>query len=468
MVANNQFHSCLDSVIDQALNRYHVPGLALGVVSKNEVLIAKGYGAADVATSTPVTTQTIFSVGSCTKSITAYIIHRLVASQRIGWDDLVRDYLPNFSLATPNIANQITIRDLIAHRTGVFRHDAIWVLNPACMKNLIGTVRNLSSDYGLRNTYLYNNMMYGVAGLLIEAVTGQSWESLARSVLTEMGIEELSFNGNSVKSARKAAKPYAFLDGSITQVDYMDLVGILPAGALNTNVLGLLNWAGRQLTSHSECDINFIKESQTIHMPFEVPLTDQPYSRLDGYGLGWFIGKYRENKLVTHGGAVNGFNADVSMLPEQQLAVVALTNSSNTGRFAITEIRDFIFDNLLGLQTELNEQVLPPTSSSTEASPSSITNPHNFEGAYTNPAYGTVRIQAENGQLHINYGVMESTLTHQYGHRFTANVSQLRMYGAPEEVEVSFYMGDASDTRAQVHIGFEGFRGYPPIIFTNQ
>ncbi|HEY4831008.1 MAG TPA: serine hydrolase domain-containing protein, partial [Waddliaceae bacterium] len=173
--------SDIDSIVNDILESFNIPGIAIGVVADNEVVFCRGYGNRDQNQGFPATENTLFTIGSCTKAFTAFILGQLVDEGKIGWDDPIIKYIPEFSLLDHDRSSQVTIRDVLAHRTGVARHDAVWYFSKHSRENVLNVLPHLEMSCGLREEYQYNNLMYSVAGIVIERVTQQTWEQALSS-----------------------------------------------------------------------------------------------------------------------------------------------------------------------------------------------------------------------------------------------------------------------------------------------
>ncbi len=184
----------LPHVVDEIMHRWDVPGVALAVVYEGEVVFVGGFGVRDLAGQEPVTANTIFSAASTTKAFTAVAMGMLVDEGTVNLDHPVRAHLPDFAVQNDQASAELTIRDLLAHRTGMRRHDAVWYRSEASRDELISRLEYLSLTSGIREKFFYNNLMYMVAGRVVGKVSGGTWEEfVAGQIFEPLGMERSGF-----------------------------------------------------------------------------------------------------------------------------------------------------------------------------------------------------------------------------------------------------------------------------------
>ena len=182
-VVNEVIHQRLakvDSTMNQALETLRIPGMAIGVIVDGKVVFMKGYGVRNISDPSPVTENTLFAIGSCSKAFTTFALGQLVDEGRLAWDDPVIKYLPEFRLKDLHATHHLTIRDLVTHRSGLPRHDLAWYNSTFSRAEILNKLPHLEPTYDIREKFQYNNFMYGVAGLLIERVSGKTWEEFVQ------------------------------------------------------------------------------------------------------------------------------------------------------------------------------------------------------------------------------------------------------------------------------------------------
>jgi CubicO group peptidase (beta-lactamase class C family) len=166
----------IEAEINKILKDNHAAGVAVAVVEKNKVIFAKGFGYRDVENKLPVTANTQFAIGSCTKAFTASVLGILQKEKSIDFDKPVTTYLPDLKFYTSDLTNHITLRDMMSHRTGLPRHDLSWYIAPDTRDNLVKRIQYMEPSAELRQTWQYNNFMYLLQGVVGEKLTGKSWE----------------------------------------------------------------------------------------------------------------------------------------------------------------------------------------------------------------------------------------------------------------------------------------------------
>ncbi len=435
----------LNKIVTQALEEFHVPGAAVVVVRGDKTLLCRGYGMRDLENGLPVTENTVFPIASNTKAFTSLLISQLVEEGKLAWDDPVIKYLPEFRLHNHDLSSQVTLRDLIAHRTGVPRNDALWYLvRDLSEEDVLEVLPHFPPVSKLREAFLYNNFMYVVAGKVIKRVTNNTWEEeLASRILKPLRMDRSGIS-NQLQEITDVAQPYAELGGKLQKLSFLYPRSTLAASAMHSSASDMAKWVRVQL--YDDTQPNFIQketldEMHTIHMPYAVQSSEP-----SGYGLGWEIDTYRGRKQVHHGGTLEGFFSEVSFLPNEKIGLVILTNSSTDGRHAISCIKNSIYDYFLGIQ-DTNQKIL-----------------QKYEGQYVHPAYGMMEIKVEYNSLMATLGRMKVQLNQKSEGIFEAKYPVLLAYGVNPIVEFSFFSNSLGEVD-ELHVPFEHFRSAPPIIF---
>lgn len=430
----------LDSIVDEALREFNVPGVAIGIVVDGKVVLAKGYGYRNVDKRLPVTENTLFAIGSCTKAFTSFLLGQLVEEGKISWDDPVITRIPEFRLMDRYATHHLTIRDLAAHRTGIPRHDFLWINSAFTRADVISSLRHLEPVCPLREEFQYNNVMYTVAGILVEKVTGKTWEeALSSRILIPLGMLDSNASVKEMQKNENYSIPYANTCGKIKAIPFRDLHSVAPAGAINSSVSDMLKWVQLQLSDGTHFSNQLIRkkslqEMHKIHMPVASPPDEEIYSF--GYGLGWGIGIYRGHYYLSHDGGIDGFVSQISLIPKKKIGVVLLSNSSSDGAYLVTSIANTIIDKLLGktdsdwiekmkCQREQikNAQLEAPVENhAAHAVPSH--NLKDYVGCYTHPAYGIVQVKLENNRLLAIYGEVIFPLNHETDDIFNGKIDE--------------------------------------------
>jgi CubicO group peptidase (beta-lactamase class C family) len=456
----------IDQIVDQVLKDFQVPGLAIGVLVDGKVVLAKGYGYRNLVAKLPVTENTLFAIASVTKAFTTFILGQLVDEEKISWDDPVIKYIPEFRLTDDYATSNLTIRDLVAHRTGLARHDLLWICNSDFKRNdLLRSLQYLEPACKLREKFQYNNLMYTLAGMVIERVTRVSWEeSLSSRILQP--LEMISTN-DSVETSKKSndfSLPYQEVDGEVKEISFRNLYSVAPAGAINSNVSDMIKWLQLQLSDGTILNMNFIssktlKEMHTIQMAIAAEPSEIAYPF--GYGLGWVTGVYRGFYSLFHDGGIDGFRSGVVLIPQKKIGIVVLTNSNNGGEVTSCLI-PIILDKVLGLsdidwlkQTKENhdnlvKKVVAKDSEKVELLAKTSHNLLDYVGNYEHPSYGLIKVKLKDNLLKAIYGDIEIPLFPK-----CYDVFQGRIKIEKEEVIDFLFSSDNSGHISELLIPFE-------------
>ena len=479
---------CLDGLgefVRAMMADWNVPGLSVAVIKDGQTVFAEGFGYRDVAAKLPVTQATLFPICSCTKAFTCAALAILVDEGKLDWDLPVRKYLPELRLADQVVAERITARDLVTHRSGLPRHDLFWYSGVRSRADLLASLEHLEFSKDFRTTYQYNNLMYMVAGCLIERITGIAWEDFVRArLLDPLGMAAAVTSLAAARATADHARPYVEkpeqapegvawapsseeLGEPVIAVPYFEFMdGINPAGGILAGAAEMANWVALNLAKGKRGETRIVSEAQIeqMQLPHMATPAPQKYPELPplgGYGLGWALYSYRGYRVVSHGGAIDGFSTLVALLPEANAGLVVLSNLG--GSPTPTLIAYEVFDLFLGLKAKSSADVPVVDWSARfraerlEAKDTSEkrrltqradrvvgTSPSHplasYIGDYSHPAYGRVAIRlAEDGTdasgLKITLNSLEGRLEHYHFDIF----ENVRITG--DRVRVSFLTG---------------------------
>ena len=456
----------IDAMAQQAMEVFQVPGIAIGIIVDGKIVHTKGYGFRDVNRKLPVTEHTVFATASCTKSFTSFAMAQLVEEGKISWDDPVVKHIPEFRLVDSERAKNITVRDLLAHRTGYARHDVLWhtILNFS-RNDLVELLSKLNPETGFREKFIYNNFMYMLAGEIIERVSHKPWEEvLEEQILRPFGLSDASLTLEKMEKGRDISKAYAELQGVVQEIPKRKLDEQGAASALNASVADLTKWVQIQLLGSS----GPFQEMHALQMTIPSgPDVSNPVQL--GHGLGWFIGDFSGHRWMSHGGFIDGFATEMSFLPDKGLGLVVLTNCSPNGKYAFSYLRNSIFDHLLGeeegnrLKQTQEERLQAKESIKREiVSDISIGNIQDYLGCYLHPAYGALEIKEEEGHLIAILGRAKIPLIPKTERIFLAEFSSLLVYGIDPFIEFLF------KENGEVWVPFEHFYSGKPIAFISK
>lgn len=427
----------LDDFINQTMKDWKVPGLALAVIQDGKVTLLKGYGLRDMEKQLPVTPDTLFAIGSITKSFTVTTLGMEVDEGKVDWDKPVRDYLSTFKLYEPVLTEQMTIRDLITHRSGLPRHDLVWYSSDFSREDIIRRLQYLEPSKPLRTTFQYNNIMFMTAGYIAGQLNGTSWEdAVTQRILKPLEMSGTNFSELETQKSADFGQPYrkgsdqkAELKRIPFDAQCPDRCAMGPAGEINSSVADMSKYLlfhmnhgkanGKQLLSD-----NNSRQMQTPQMAIPgAPVYKEMGD--SGYGMGFFLSSYRGHKQVGHGGNIDGFSANLAFLPDEKIGVVVLTNLDGNPVTAIVTMN--IFDRLLGLdQVDWNKRILASEAggkkSEKEANDRGLgahksgTHPSHdlkeYAGDYSNPGYGIVTIEPAGDTFKLTLNKVTKTLEH--------------------------------------------------------
>ncbi len=315
-----------------------VPGLALAIVKDKQVLLARGFGRREVNKSDPVDKDTLFAIASNTKAFTATALGILVEEKKLFWDDLVIDHLPSFRLHDATVTRQITVRDLLCHRGGLptWGGDLIGYGSRYTRDEIIAKIRHIRPAYPFRSGYGYCNMLFLVAGQLIPAVTGVSWDEFIKTrLLDPLGMSSSCTSVHDLEGKENLAIPHEFEKGRPRPVPYRDRSGMTPTGGINSTAKDMARWLLFQLSEgqvdgQELVDSAIIQETRKPHTPIPIPPAGKklfPSCHFCFYGLGWRLMDYHGQLVVDHTGGLDGMISRVTLLPEENLGIVVLTNA---------------------------------------------------------------------------------------------------------------------------------------------
>jgi CubicO group peptidase (beta-lactamase class C family) len=473
----------LDPVVEQALQDFAVPGLALAVVADDQVVLARGYGVRDVDTEEPVTADTLFAIGSTSKAFTAFVLGTLVDEGRIAWDQPVIELLPDFRLHDDHATRRLKVKDLLRHSSGLPRHDLVWYNSPASREELYHRLAHLEPNRDLGETFQYQNLMFMTAGYLAERVTGESWETLVRErVFEPLGMGRSNFSVETSKQDPDHASPHAIEDREARVIPFRNIDTIGPAGSINSSVREMAQWlrlqlAGGELDGKRLIETATLRAMHTPQMAIEAYPTESTTLPM-GYGLGWALESHRGHFLVQHGGGIDGFIAWVALLPLDGFGVVAYTNAVGTNPVPTAVVRTAI-DRILGLEEidylakgrealEAAERAQAEAEKNQEAKRKQGTSPSRelaaYAGEYEHTGYGVVTVAAEGDGLTLSYNEIPARLEH--WHYDTFNTAELED-GDPalDDSKVTFRL-DADGEVARLEARLEP--AVDAIVFTRK
>src|SRR5579859_1745356 len=250
-LAQNAPPADLDGYVARALKTFDVPGLSVAIVKDGKVVLAKGYGVRKLGGSAPVDENTLFGIGSNTKAFTSAALASLVDAGKISWDDPVYQRLPGFQMYDPYVSHEMTIRDLLTHRSGMGLGEGdllFWPHTTYTRDDIIYRLRFMKPASSFRSRFAYDNLMYIAAGQIIPAVTGKSWEDYIRErILIPLGMNTTNLSNAAFKPTDDYAFPHSRLEGKLQVIDFVNLDNAGPAGSINSSAAEMAKWVALQL-----------------------------------------------------------------------------------------------------------------------------------------------------------------------------------------------------------------------------
>lgn len=308
-----------------------IPGMALGVVQDGKLVLARGFGESNMAAGTATQPESLFAVGSTTKAFTATLAGMLVGDGKMAWDDPITQYLPEFRLPIRNAGEgaAVTLRDLLSHRTGFTRTDILWASGRASQKEILQASLKAEPWDDFRAAWNYNNVMFLAAGEASATVAGVAWtDLLSRRILQPLGMSSTHVSSSSVLKDKRLATGYVW-DEDVNDWRALPLRpvdSVAPAGVIYSNVLDMSRWIRFQLADGAWEGKQLIP-AEVLHETWKKQM--EIGGGMD-YGLGWFLQEWKGEKVVQHGGNIDGFAAQVGMIPEEGVGYVLLCNVTAT------------------------------------------------------------------------------------------------------------------------------------------
>jgi CubicO group peptidase (beta-lactamase class C family) len=421
----------IDRYVAEVMREFQVPGVSLAIVKDGRTVLAKGYGVKALGSAAPVDARTRFGIASNTKAFTATALALLVEEGKIEWDAPVIRYLPDFALYDPFVTRELTVRDLLVHRSGLGlgAGDLLWWPESTYgRKEIARRLRYIKPATSFRSAYAYDNVLYLVAGELIEAISGRSWEDFVSSrILAKVGMTHSNVRHSDAGAGDNVAHPHAGVEGTVRKVAPFASDNTNPAGGINSGAEDMARWMIVQLDSGRLADGTHLFRPATARELWSLVTPISPgnpppelralQSSFVGYGLGFFISDYRGKKLLSHTGGLPGYLSKVVMIPDLKLGISVLTNQESG--YAFNAITNRLLDHYLGatpaidyvrVYKKLEQANLASVAAAEKAAASardstrgpSLPLPR-YAGTYTDPWYGDARITHEGGKLVMRF-----------------------------------------------------------------
>jgi len=468
----------MDSMINRMLKEWNVPGVSISVVEKNKVLLTKGYGVKDMENKKPVTENTLFAIGSCTKAFTASLVNYLIKDFSLDLDVPIHQYYPELQFNNNDLTVNVTVRDLLCHRTGLPRHDYAWYSGGMGNRDsMVRLIRYLEPSAPLRQSFQYNNLAYVAVAKLLERSYQKSWEQMVEEKFFAP-LEMKHSTTGSILNSTDFSYGYIYKNDKIQKLEVLpiSLSGIAPAGGIVSSAKDMANWLlmwtnqgkfkGKEIISPDY--FNQVISSQMIasaNLPSKM-MADYFFFN---YGLGWYTANYRGHYGVGHAGNINGYSSFTSFFPTDSIGIFISVNQNNSALPRM--LHNIIADRMLGaayrdwnsmMKAQANNKSI-----STETDNKAIKPSHtlaDFSGTYKHDAYGTIVIQNNNEGLTGTFNRWNLKIEHTQHNYFKFSIAE-NVFDGSEAVNGSFTVA-VDGAISSLNIPFES--SAKDIVFKKQ
>lgn len=462
----------LDTIFERVLKDHLAAGFAVAVVEKDKIIYAKGFGYRDYEKKLPVTPNTLFAIGSCTKAFTSSLLGILQKEYKIDFDEPAVKYLPSLKFFNEDMDKHITIRDMMSHRTGLPRHDFSWYLfKTKSRDSLIQRIRYQQPTFSIRERWQYNNFMFLTQGVIAEKLTGKSWEeNIKTKIFQPLGMTRTTTSLDEWIKDADAAMGYGLKkDSIIDKLDYYNIGAMGPAGSINSSVNEMAKWVITWINNGSYqgkeiIPAGYISNAMSAQMVSNsgLPTKERTDVFFSNYGMGWSLASYKGHYRVEHGGNIDGFSASTCFFPTDSIGIIVLTNQNGSSVTSI--VRNIMADRLLKIPFfDWSKDVLEANKKAKEASKAAEktvtsnqqknTKPSrmlkDYEGIYSHPGYGSIEVITQNDSMfahiydndptwlkHFHYDIFQPFNVDKTGTPDTTGSSPLRF---------QFFMNESGD-----------------------
>jgi len=460
-----------DAYMEQTLKDWNTPGVGVGIVVGDKLVFAKGYGYRDYEKKLPFTSKTMQPIASNSKLFTAVAAGMLVEEGKLTWDKPVRESVPEIRFYNDELNNNVTLRDMLSHRTGVTRHDLIWFKSPFTRQELFDKLKYLEPQEPMRETFLYNNLMFAAVGQIIEMKSGKKWEDFVRErIFTPLDMSTTCYTIADMLKQPDYGAPFREKRDSFELYKipyYEDTEGVAPAGAIISNIDELSRWlialmnegkyGGKQVLPATVLKAAM---QPAIALPNAAGEALGYWEVLNAaYGMGRQTASYRGKLLTFHGGDLPGFHSQISFMPNDKIGVIVLVQTDHSAPL-YNIISYNVYERLLGMdQTPWSQRQLQQrlankkaaTESRTKAGADRVPNTKpshalgDYAGEYENAAYGILKIGLQGDQLQFGFHEFHFPMSHFHYDRFDTPDDE--QYG---KFSVNFRMNPQGDIDSAV------------------
>ena len=433
-----------DEFMEKTLKDWNAPGIGVGIVVGDKLVFAKGYGYRDYGKKQPITAQTLYPIASNTKLFTAMAAGMLVEEGKLTWDRPIKESVPTIEFYNSYLNNTITLRDMLAHRTGITRHDSIWYKSDYSTKELFERLKYLDPKESPRQIFLYNNMMYAGVGYSIQLQSGKPWAEFVREkIFQPLGMSHTLFSIADMLKQPDYGVPFDERRDSFELYKipyYEDTDGLAAAGAIISNMEDMSHWLIALMN-------NGMYEGKQVLPPKAIDATLQPAIALpnagaqargwweilnQAYGMGRWTASYRGHLMAFHGGDLPGFHSQISYMPNEHIGVIVFVIGNHTAPL-YNPISYSVYERLLGMDlTPWTDRLLKirlankkaATEARSKAGFGRVPNTKpshdlaEYVGEYDHPAYGTLKISMKDNALRFDFHKIGLSLAHFHYDRF--------------------------------------------------
>ncbi len=450
----------LDQYIEQVRQAWNLPGVAVGIVYRDSLVYAKGFGLKEVGKPDPVTPTTIFAIGSNTKSFVSTAAAMLVDDKVMTWNDRVTRWLPGFQLYDPYVTRDLTLRDVLSHRSGLGRRgDPLWYGTSYSREEILRRVRHLTPNAPFRTELGYQNIMFLAGGEMVGRAAGMSFDDVVRRrIFAPLGMGMSSLSTNGLAQQPEASTPHAIADGGAKPIPWRNLDNAGPAGSINSNIVEMARYVRMHLANGVYRGTRLVSEvnlavTKTPHI--NAGGAGDSVGGISGYGLGWGLSTYRGARVARHNGGIDGMLSEMWTLPDAQVGIVVLTNGSphSAGPAIVSNIvdrfllgapaKDYLAEGLernRAAAVRQAEQVKRMTEARVAGTKPSLPL-QRYAGTYTDALYGDLAVAVQGDRLVFRWQSIDAAAEHWHFNTFREGsrsfVFQLDADANVSEVEVS-------------------------------
>lgn len=418
----------LDEFVPPLLTDFQVPGAAVVVVIGDEVAYQGGFGVCDAESGTRVGPRTSFSIASASKAFTAAAAASVVETGKVGWDTPVRQVLEGFLVADPMASERMTLRDLLAHRTGMARHDMVLTNRELSRSELVDGLHLLEAAGEFRDGFRYSDPMAAVAAEMLGRVVGSTWEQVvSEKLLAPLGMVHTTVGVPSGPGI-ELASPHVVFRGTLTRLDPLATDTMAPVTGLYSTAEDMASWLRFQLAGGRLGDRQVVAEAALLetHSPqIVIPTVGTPALPMVAYGMGWRVMVWKGRKMLMQGGGAAGYNSQVALLPFEGVGVAVLTNSSLNpiGELVATRALEVAVGMEPSQQVDRAKEVWAEVQEMRQAGLAQVRRFHDpsarparppvdYAGTFVHPLYGAVEVRKVEGGIGVRLQGFDMTVEH--------------------------------------------------------